>query len=89
MRYVGREYAVIERGEYTEQTLAKQFHVTKAQRRILDRLAKEKALFYRDSRGNAFKAAILGVSYNGYMDDAYIASIKLTRTAADEVIINV
>ena len=89
MRYVGREFAVIERGEYTEQTLSKQFHVTKAQRRILDRMAKEKSLFYRDSRGNAFKAAILGVSYNEYMDDAYIASIKLTRTAADEVIINV
>lgn len=89
MRYVGREYAVIERGEYTEQTLAKQFHVTKAQRKILDRMAKEKSLFYRDSRGNAFKAAILGVSYNEYMDNAYIASIKLTRTAADEVIINV
>ena len=89
MRYVGREFPVIERGEYTEQTLTKQFHVTKAQRRILDRMAKEKALFYRDSRGNAFKAAILGVSYTNYMADDYIATIKLTRTAADEVIINV
>lgn len=89
MRYVGREFPVIERGEYTEQTLTKQFHVTKAQRMILDRMAKEKALFYRDSRGNAFKAAILGVSYTNYMADDYIATIKLTRTAADEVIINV
>lgn len=89
MRYVGREFAVIERGEYTEQTLSKQFHVTKAQRRILDRMAKEKSLFYRDSRGNAFKAAILSVSYSNYMDNDYIASIRLTRTAADEVIINV
>ncbi len=89
MRYVGREFAVIERGEYTEQTLSKQFHVTKAQRRILDRMAKEKSLFYRDSRGNAFKAAILNVSYTNYMGNDYIASIRLTRTAADEVIINV
>ena len=89
MRYVGREFPVIERGEYTEQTLTKQFHVTKAQRRILDRMAKEKSLFYRDSRGNAFKAAILNVSYSNYMDNDYIASIRLTRTAADEVIINV
>ena len=89
MRYVGREFAVIERGEYTEQTLSKQFHVTKAQRRILDRMAKEKSLFYRDSRGNAFKAAILNVSYTNYMSNDYIASIRLTRTAADEVIINV
>lgn len=89
MRYVGREFAVIERGEYTEQTLSKQFHVTKAQRRILDRMAKEKSLFYRDSRGNAFKAAILNVSYSNYMGNDYIASIRLTRTAADEVIINV
>lgn len=89
MRYVGREFPVIERGEYTEQTLTKQFHVTKAQRGILDRMAKEKALFYRDSRGNAFKAAILGVSYTNYMANDYIATIKLTRTAADEVIINV
>lgn len=89
MRYVGREFAVIERGEYTEQTLSKQFHVTRAQRKVLDRMAKEKSLFYRDSRGNAFKAAILNVSYTNYMDNDYIASIRLTRTAADEVIINV
>lgn len=87
--FVGREYPVIERGEFTTRTISKRFHVTREQKLILDEMSKEPAVFYRDSRRNAFKAVITYLQYTEYMNEDYIAEITFLKTAPDEVIINV
>ena len=89
LRFIGREYPVIERDEFSSVEIEKRFHVTREQKKILDRISKKPAVFYRDSRGNAFKAVITSVHYSGFMSHNYIADISLMRTAPDEVIINV
>lgn len=88
-RFIGREYPVIERDEFSSVEIEKRFHVTREQKKILDRISKKPAVFYRDSRGNAFKAVITSVRYSGFMSHDYIAEISIMRTAPDEVIINV
>ena len=87
--FIGREYPVIERGEFTTRTISKRFHVNREQKQILDEMSKEPAVFYRDNRGNAFKAVITQLRYTEYMTDDYIAEITLLKTAPNEVIINV
>ena len=89
LRFIGREYPVIERDEFSSVEIEKRFHVTREQKKILDRISKKPAIFYRDSRGNAFKAVITSVRYSGFMSHDYIAEISIMRTAPDEVIINV
>lgn len=89
MNFVGREYPVIERGEFTTRTISKRFYVSREEKPILDEMSKEPAVFYRDSRGNAFKAVITELQYNEYMSDGYIADMTLLKTAPNEVIINV
>lgn len=87
--FVGREYPVIERGEFTTLTITKRFYISREEKPILDDMAKEPSIFYRDSRGNAFKAVITSLKYNEYMTQDYIAEITLLKTAPNEVIINV
>ena len=87
--FVGREYPVIERGEFTTRTITKRFYISREEKPILDDMAKEPSIFYRDSRGNAFKAVITSLKYNEYMTQDYIAEITLLKTAPNEVIINV
>jgi len=87
--FVGREYPVIERGEFTTLTITKRFYISREEKPILDDMAKEPSIFYRDSRGNAFKAVITSLKYNEYMTRDYIAEITLLKTAPNEVIINV
>ena len=89
LQFIGREYPVIERDEFSSVEIEKRFHVTREQKKILDRISKKPAVFYRDSRGNAFKAVITSVRYSGFMSHDYIAEISIMRTAPDEVIINV
>ena len=89
LQFIGREYPVIERDEFSSVQIEKRFYVTREQKKVLDRISKQPAVFYRDSRGNAFKAVITSVRYSGYMSRDYIAEISIMRTAPDEVIINV
>ena len=89
LHFIGREYPVIERDEFSDVQIEKRFHVTREQKKILDRISKKPSVFYRDSRGNAFKAVITSVRYSGFMSHDYIAEISIMRTAPDEVIINV
>ncbi len=89
LNFIGREYPVIERDEFSSVQIEKRFHVNREQKKALDRLSKVPAIFYRDSRGNAFKAVITSVRYSGYMKNEYFADISIMRTAPDEVIINV
>lgn len=89
MRFTGRTLPLTERGEFMTVTINKRFYLPLEEKAKLDRFSKAKSIFYRDFRGNAWKAAITGVSYDTYMSDGYIASIKMIRTAEDEVIINV
>lgn len=89
LKFSGREFPMTERGEFTSVTITKRFFVPFEDKEKLDRMAKANSIYYRDSRGNAFKAAITGVSYTEYMHDGYIANITMIRTAEDEVIVNV
>jgi len=89
MNFSGREFPMTERGEFTSVTITKRFFVPLEDKEKLDRMAKANSIYYRDSRGNAFKAAITRVSYTEYMHDGYIANTTMIRTAEDEVIVNV
>ena len=80
---------MVERGEFTTNTVTKRCYLPLEDKATLDKMAKAKSVYYRDSRGNAFKAAITQVSYTEYMNDGYIANITMIKTAEDEVIVNV
>lgn len=87
--YSGREFAMIERGEFTTQEVSKRFFVEFSDKAALDRMAKTEHVYYRDDRGNAFQCAIISVNYTEYMRDGWIAVINLIRTAESEVLVNV
>lgn len=87
--YSGREYALIERGEFTSVSIKKRFFVTQEQKETVDLMAKEGSVYYRDSRRNAYPCAIISASYEAYMDDGYIVTLDLIRTDESEVIVNV
>ena len=89
MNFSGREYPMIERGEFTTIEINRRFYVSPAEKRILDGLCKEERIFYRDTKGNAFPAAIRSVSYDAYMGDGYLATIDLIRLNEEEVVVNV
>lgn len=89
MNFSGREYPMIERGEFTTIEINRRFYVSPADKRILDGLCKEERIFYRDTKGNAFPAAIRSVSYDAYMGDGYLATIDLIRLNEEEVVVNV
>lgn len=89
INYSGRELPLAERGEFTSVTVAKKFYIPLNDKKVLDRFSKANSIHYRDSRGNTFKAAITGISYTEFMDDGYVATINMIKTAEDEVIINV
>lgn len=85
----GREYPMIERGDFTKVEFSRRFHVTAAQKKILDILSKQESLFYRDSKENAFRTAITHVHYDTYMDDGYIGTLEMVRLNDEEVMLNV
>lgn len=85
----GREYPMIERGEFTRVEFSRRFHITAAKKKILDILSKQESLFYRDSKENAFRAAITHVHYDTYMDDGYIGTLEMVRLNDEEVMLNV
>lgn len=87
--YSGREFALVERGEFTTWELERRFFVTEEQREVLEKFLDVNSAFYRDSRGRAFACAVLSIKYNEYMDEGYIVTISLTRIDEEEVIINV
>ena len=85
----GREYPMIERGDFTKVEFSRRFHVTAAQKKILDILSKQESLFYRDSKENAFRAAITHVHYDEYMDNGYIGTLDIVRLNDEEDMLNV
>ena len=89
MNFSGREYPMIERGEFTTVEFSRRFHVTYAQEKILDKLSKEESVFYRDDKDHAYPAGLKRVHYDSYMDDGYLVTIDLVRLNEEEVIVNV
>lgn len=89
INYSGRELPLVERGEFTSVSVTKKFYIPLNDKKVLDRFSKANSIHYRDSRGNTFKAAITGISYTEFMDDGYVATINMIKTAEDEVIMNV
>lgn len=89
LKLSGREYPMIERGEFTTVEFSRRFFVTPQEKKILDRLCKEESVFYRDTKENAFPAGIKQIHYDNYMDEGYIATINLVRLHEEEVVVNV
>lgn len=89
LKLSGREYPLIERGEFTSVEFSRKFYVTAAEKKILDRLCKEESVYYRDNKENAFPAGIKQVHYDSYMADGYLATISLVRLHEEEVVVNV
>ena len=89
LKLSGREYPMIERGEFTTVEFSRRFHVTAQEKKILDKLCKAEAVFYRDTKENAFPAGIKQVHYDDYMADGYLATIDLVRLHEEEVVVNV
>lgn len=85
----GREYPLIERGAFTKVEFTKRFHVSAEQKKVLDVLSKEETLFYRDTKENAFSAALKRVHYDEFMDNGYIATLEFARLNDEEVMLNV
>lgn len=89
LKLSGREYPLIERGEFTSVEFSRKFYVTAAEKKILDKLCKEESVYYRDNKENAFPAGIKQVHYDSYMADGYLATISLVRLHEEEVVVNV
>lgn len=89
MKFSGREYPMIERGEHTTLESTRRFHVTAAQKTVLDELTKKESVFYRDNKGNAYPSAVQNVHYEEFMNDGYLATINLVRLYEEEVVVNV
>ena len=89
MNFSGREYPMIERGEFTTVEFSRRFHVTYAQEKILDRLSKEESVYYRDDKDHAYPAGLKRVHYDSFMNDGYLVTIDLVRLNEEEVIVNV
>lgn len=89
LNFSGREYPLVERGEFTEQKISRMYFANDKEREILSEMLKRPKAFYRDSKGNAFPCALVGVSFKQYKDSGYNASIELIRISAEEVDINV
>lgn len=85
----GRVYYVMERGETINLTIARRFYVGQGQKKLLHRMSLAESIFYRDNKGNAFKAAILRTSYDAHMGDGYLATINIVRLNEEEVAVNV
>ncbi|MBP5411148.1 MAG: hypothetical protein J6Y26_04450, partial [Lachnospiraceae bacterium] len=89
LKLSGREYPLIERGEFTSVEFSRKFYVTAAEKKILDKLCKEESVYYRDNKENAFPAGIKQVHYDSHMADGYLATISLVRLHEEEVVVNV
>lgn len=89
MKFSGREFPMSERSEFTTVEISKRFFVTPSEKITLDSLCKEAHVFYRDTKGNAFPAAIKSAEYNAYMSDGYLGSFTMVRLNEEEVLLNV
>ena len=87
--FSGRSYYVMERGETINLTIARRFYVAPEQKKLLDRMSLAECIYYRDNKGNAFRAAILRSSYDAHMGDGYLATINIVRLNEEEVEVNV
>lgn len=89
MNYSGRDYGVVERGSSLSRDVQRSFHVSRAVKLRLEQLARLPHVFYRDNYGNAFDAAITGITYSAWRDNGYTVTFSLAQVDAVEVIINV
>ena len=87
--FVGRDYPLIEKGQFKRNTIMKKFFVTAEELVRLERITKDLSVFYRDDHNNAFKAAVTDFEIDNFNWSGYIVKFKLTRLAEDEVIFNV
>lgn len=89
LRFSGREYPLIERGELVSVSIEKRAFVKYAQRNDVDNLVNAVHAWYRDDRGNTYPAAVTRVTYTAFMDEGYTAVLELVRLDQAEVIVNV
>lgn len=86
MKYVGREYPVLEVGEAREQRIQRNVYLTEKEYEILKNIGDREA-WYRDDRGNSFLCTI-DYSVTKYMDKGYTVDIEVIRIDENEVILN-
>lgn len=89
LNFSGREFPMIERGEFTTQQIERSFYVTDIERKMLSKMLKLNKAYYRDSAGNAFDCALVSVTFRGWKSVGYIAQIGIVRTEKTEVLLNV
>lgn len=87
--FVGREFPLIEKGQFLRNTLQKKFYVTAEELVKLEKITKDLTVYYRDDHNNAFKAAVTDLEFDRYNWSGYIVRFKLTRLSEDKVIFNV
>lgn len=87
--FVGRDYPLIEKGQFLRNTLTKKFFVTPEELNKLEKITKDLSVYYRDDHNNAFKAAVTDLEFDRYNWSGYIVRFKLTRLSEDKVIFNV
>lgn len=89
INYIGREYPLTEKGTYSSKTISREYVVSAEEKAVIEALANENIVFYRDTHGNGFPVSIVRTSYAAYVDMGYTVSIDMVRTSKDEVKINV
>lgn len=86
--YVGREFSVVEKGDFSNQRITRRFVVSENGYKDLCKLLKKPALKYRDN-ANSFKCAISDISVTHWMNDEYVIELSMERIHEGDVIVNV
>lgn len=87
IQYVGREYPVLETGEFRSQKIHRNVYLSVEDYETMKKINDE-AAWYRDDKGNTFLCIVSDLSIKRYMDSGYIADIEVTRIHEDEVMLN-
>lgn len=87
IQYVGREYPVLEAGEFKSQKIHRNIYLSVDDYEIMKKI-NDGAAWYRDDKGNSFLCIVSDLSIKRYMNRGYIADIEVTRIHEDEVMLN-
>ncbi len=87
IQYVGREYPVLETGEFRSQKIHRNVYLSVEDYETMKKINDE-AAWYRDDKGNTFLCIVSDLSIKRYMNRGYIADIEVTRIHEDEVMLN-
>lgn len=90
LNFYGREFAFVERGEFTSQKISRTFYVTDREKKLLTEMLKTSRGFYRDSLGNAFSCALSKATFmRSNRRTGFNAQIEIVRIQEEEVEVNV